>query len=438
MTSLWDSAGKSEDEVLSAVKDALGRNVDRSPREAYPIVLSFPMTHPQAVAVEAFKLALPRQPNNIITTTRHRGELEHMGSRELEREAVYMAAELCGSADPQAEVDGYITPGGSEANIQALWIARNMLCGGRLGPAHVAVVSSFGMHYSIPKACDILGLTAPHVVGCNADLSVSIEKLSAALELEYASGRRRFCIVANVGTSMTGAVDDVGAIAALLDAFEAQHDDAQCYLHVDAAFAGFALPFLDPPLRGWGFDCPRVMSITIDPHKLALAPAPAGMFLCRKDLQKYVSQRVHYLDDDVDDTISGSRSGAAAIAVWALFKSMGLSGFREMLASLMEGKDCLTSQLGETGLFEIIDSPINQFGLVVRDDVGETMHAALIALFTDPARYVLRSDMVPGDPLDLGSAPRRVWKIIVMPHLTAAQIDTFVLDIRKVGEPYVR
>jgi glutamate/tyrosine decarboxylase-like PLP-dependent enzyme len=433
VTSLWNDAGKSEAEVLGHVRDALERIVDRSPREGYPIVLSFPMTHPQAVAVEAFKLALPRQPNNIITTTRHRGELEHMGSRELEREAVYMAAELCGSSDPAAAVDGYITPGGTEANIQALWIARNMLCAGRLGPAHVAVISSFGMHYSIPKACDILGLTAPHLVGCNNDLSVSIERLGAALELEYASGRRRFCIVANVGTSMTGAVDDVGAIGALLEAFEAKHDDAQCYLHVDAAFAGFALPFLDPPVGGWGFDTARVMSITIDPHKLALAPAPAGMFLCRKDLQKYVSQRVHYLDDDVDDTISGSRSGAAAIAVWALFKSMGKSGFREMMASLMDGKACLIEQLTETGLFEIIDSPINQFGLVIRDDVGESTRDALCDLFSDASRYVLRSDMLPGDPLDLGSAPQRVWKIIVMPHLSAAQIDTLVADIRRVA-----
>ena len=92
---LWLEDGLDDAAVLARVREALDGIIDHR-HSGYPLILSFPMTRPLDIAIEAFKEAMPRQPNNIITTTNCDGEPEWAGTRELERQAVYMAAELLG------------------------------------------------------------------------------------------------------------------------------------------------------------------------------------------------------------------------------------------------------------------------------------------------------------------------------------------------------
>ena len=94
---LWPEDGLDEAAVLARVREALDGIIDHR-HPGYPLILSFPMTRPLDIAIEAFAEAMPRQPNNIITTTNCEGEPEWAGTRALERQAVHMAAELLGMA----------------------------------------------------------------------------------------------------------------------------------------------------------------------------------------------------------------------------------------------------------------------------------------------------------------------------------------------------
>jgi tyrosine decarboxylase/aspartate 1-decarboxylase len=102
---------------------------------------------------------------------------------------------------------------------------------------------------------------------------------------------------------------------------------------VDAAFGGFVLPFLKElgykPLD-FDFRLPGVCSITIDPHKMGLAPIPAGGILFRDaKMSEAISMKVPYLagGETEHSTVLGTRSGASAVAVWALLRHLGRAGY---------------------------------------------------------------------------------------------------------------
>ena len=99
------------------------------------------------------------------------------------------------------------------------------------------------------------------------------------------------------------------------------------YLHVDAAFGGYSIPFLNEigyELPKFDFSLRGVCSITIDPHKMGLAPIPTGGILFRE--KKYLdamSIETPYLTEERQSTIVGTRTGASTAATWALLKYFG-------------------------------------------------------------------------------------------------------------------
>lgn len=447
---LWPEEGMNDEAVMARVRAALDGIVDHR-NSGYPLIFSFPMTRPLEIAISAFAEAMPRQPNNIITTTNCAGEPEWAGTRELERQAIYMAAELLGMADPVAKADGYICPGGTEANLQGMWIGRNRLQ--QAGCRRIAVIASVEAHYSVMKGAELLG------IGCEVreveplqrgwvrvrresgnhglalcpvqrDGSIDLDAFRRELQSLLASGIDGIILVANAGTSHIGAVDDLPGMLAVLREQQQRSPALRWHIHVDAAFGGFALPFSDFSPAGWDFANPAVDSITIDPHKFGRTPAPAGMFICRKGQMDSVSRQVSYLHEGRDDTISGSRSGAAAVACWAAFAAMGRSGYRRQMQEMMQLKAQFVSGLNAISQLSVIDSPQNTFAFHIADDVGDAMHARLTELFNDHSRYVLRFSHVFAYERDGWQHCRPVWKVLVMPHMNEEKVGVFLSDIR--------
>lgn len=77
----------------------------------------------------------------------------------------------------------------------------------------------------------------------------------------------------------------------------------QIYIHIDAAIGGLVFPFLDNKTKY--FTNQYVQSVTVDPHKMGYVPLSAGVFLCRKGLQKHVEIPINYVEGKVDDTLTG-------------------------------------------------------------------------------------------------------------------------------------
>ena len=91
-------------------------------------------------------------------------------------------------------------------------------------------------------------------------------------------------MVGIAGTTELGLVDDIPEISKIAKSYGV-------YLHVDAALGGFIIPFLNYKNNNqlnFDFKCKGVSSITIDPHKMGLAPVPSGGIIFRK--KKYIEK----------------------------------------------------------------------------------------------------------------------------------------------------
>jgi len=212
-------------------------------------ILSSMCTRPHPVAVKAHKL--------FIGTNLGDPGLYH-GTASIER----LLVERLGTLLHFPEACGYATSGGTESNIQALRIAK------KLKPVdRPNVVVPESVHFSFEKACEMLG----------------IEMRAAPLDARYrvdcgaVAGQIDADTVALVGVAgsteygMVDPIDDLGRLAAENDIF----------FHVDAAFGGLVIPFLDRPVP-FDFAVPGVSSISVDPHTLGMATIPTGCLLVRE------------------------------------------------------------------------------------------------------------------------------------------------------------
>ena len=125
-------------------------------------------------------------------------------------------------------------------------------------------------HYSILKIARILNM--PHTtVKRQPDGEIDYDDLRDMLTVHR---DRPAIILATIGTTMRGAVDDIPAIRQIID----ELGIGEHYIHADAALSGMILPYVDDP-QPFGFDA-GINSISISGHKLIGAPLPFAVLSC--------------------------------------------------------------------------------------------------------------------------------------------------------------
>lgn len=237
-------------------------------------------------------------------------------SREMEREVVRFFAELF-NADA-GDFWGYVTNGGTEGNIYGLYLARQLYPKG-------IVYSTRETHYSVGKAIHLLGLESVEV---DATSQGEMDYFSL---VEKTAGYRQCpaIVVANIGTTMKEARDDIRKIRQVLDEVGVR----ESYVHCDAALCGPFAPFLDPRPA---FDfSDGADSITISGHKFIGAPMPCGIVVTRKTLVDRVSREIKYIGSS-DSTLGGSRNGFTPILLWYAVQSLGREGLRTRMLECQE------------------------------------------------------------------------------------------------------
>jgi len=194
---------------------------------------------------------------------------------KIEHETVRWIGERVGWP---GEFNGTFTTGGNEANFSGLALA----LAAKFPDAIEDGVASIGAqpvlyasdeaHHSLDKSAGLLGLgrKALRRIAVNENVQLDTRILAQTIESDLASGRKPFCVVATTGTTNSGAVDDLVAIAEICR----RHD---LWLHVDAAYGGSAI-FSDQH-RGLLRGIEHADSITIDPHKWMAMPLAAGVIL---------------------------------------------------------------------------------------------------------------------------------------------------------------
>ena len=278
-------------------------------------------------------------PNNIGCHTLGKSEEAFKGSQELEKEVIEVLAIDIFKAK-ENEYDGYIATGGTEANIQALWIYRNLYKKQfNASLNEMVILSSEDTHYSVNKGSNLLSIDTVSVpVDFNSREIIS-EELNNIVKNLISEGKKYFMVISNMATTMFGSVDNPDIYAEILT-----KNKVQFKIHVDGAFGGFIYPITNKEST-INFENPNVSSITIDAHKMLQAPYGTGVFLCRKGLIENVLTKEAKYVDGMDLTIVGSRSGANAIAVWMILFSYGYYGWFEKINTLLLRTEWFCQQL---------------------------------------------------------------------------------------------
>ena len=150
-------------------------------------------------------------------------------------------------------------------------------------------------------------------------------------------------IVANIGTTMKGAVDDLGAIRDVMDGLQVR----DFYIHADAALSGMILPFVPDP-QPHGFDA-GIDSMSISGHKLIGSPLPCGVVLTKKEYVAKIARSIEVVGV-MDTTIPGSRSAIAPLIIWHALQKHGLEGFRDIVTGMMDTAEYAVRRFNEAGI----------------------------------------------------------------------------------------
>ena len=340
----------SQTQIKERIADALDKNVDFQE----DTILGIPASH---LDENVFYSKMPflkdapyltsmiRNPNHIGCHTLPVSEPFFAGTQQLERELISICAEDIFKAEENS-YDGYVASGGTEANIQAMWIYRNYFIrehGAKL--SEIAIICSTDTHYSFYKAGNLLNINVYAVKVTTSSRRVTEENLINTISEVKANGVKYLIVVANMMTTMFGSVDDISLYTSVI-----ANAGLPFKAHIDGAFGGFVYPFSHQEQTDLTFLNPLVDSVTLDAHKMVQAPYGTGIFLCRKNLLQYVKTDQAQYVEGLDSTISGSRSGANAISVWMILSTYGPHGWYEKINTLMVRKNWLCKKLDHFGI----------------------------------------------------------------------------------------
>ncbi|WGU96345.1 pyridoxal-dependent decarboxylase [Paenibacillus dendritiformis] len=176
--------------------------------------------------------------------------------------------------------DGTFTTGGAEANLTAVLTAliyhfpSYAKEGLRALKAQPVMYASAESHHSLVKAARSCGLGTDslRIIPTDSQLRMNVHALQQQIAADRAAGYAPFLIIGTGGTTGSGAIDPIGALADVAE-------DEQLWLHVDAAYGGACVCV--PELLEQLHDIRRADSITFDAHKWMSVPMGAGMYLTR-------------------------------------------------------------------------------------------------------------------------------------------------------------
>ncbi|MEO6523042.1 MAG: histidine decarboxylase [Mucilaginibacter sp.] len=217
------------------------------------------------------------------------GSTYHLTSTSLELEVLAFFADLFGAK--HGEWWGYITNGGSEGNLYGLYLTRELY-------PKAMVYYSEATHYSVQKNIHLLNMPSI-VIRSQANGEIDYEDLDHMIRMHR---HLPAIVLANIGTTMTEAIDDLSGIKDTLK----KNAVTNHYIHCDGALAGSYAAFMEPRPA---FDfSDGADSIAISGHKFLGSPMPCGIVLVKKRHRDRIARAVSYIGS-MDTTISGSRNG---------------------------------------------------------------------------------------------------------------------------------
>src|SRR5256885_3554450 len=276
-----------------------------------------------------------------------------------------------------AAAGGLFVSGGSMANLTALVAARHSLLQDRVGGA--TVYFSDQTHSSVERALRVIGFAPEQIRKLPSDenFRLSIQRLREAIADDRAKGLRPFCVIANAGTTNTGAVDPLNELADLAA-------KQKLWFHIDGAFGAAAI--LSERGRALLHGLERADSISLDPHKWLFQSFECGCVLVRDAalLKSAFQIKADYLRDvhrieefnPCDYGVQLTRS-FRALKVWLSLQTFGVAAFRQAITRGFELAEVAERELRARKSWEIL-SPAQMATVCFRFGKSDELQSQLI------------------------------------------------------------
>lgn len=307
-----------------------------------------------AVLAEALVAAL-----NPQLATMARSQL----ASKIEQETVRWIGERVGWP---GDFDGTFTSGGNEANFSALALAltskfpRVMEDGVQSVPGAPVIYASAESHHSLDKSAGLLGLgrSAVRRIDVTERLQLDITKLDEAIQEDVSVGKLPFCVVATAGTTNSGVVDDIAAVATLCR----RH---KLWLHVDGAYGAAAI--FSNRHRNLVSGIEQADSITVDPHKWLAMPFSAGVVLTQHPelLKQTFGVATPYMPkigqpattDNFAISTQWSRR-MNSLKLWLTLRVHGREAYEQHIDRQLELTSWMVEQINRSPDFELLTPPM--------------------------------------------------------------------------------
>ena len=306
-------------------------------------------------------------------------------THEIEREVIARFASLMHLEQEQAW--GYVTSGGTEGNMYGIYMGRELFPDG-------VVYFSQDTHYSVLKILRVLNVRNI-MIKSQENGEIDYEDLRETIRIHRDAP---VIFMANIGSTMKGAVDDVQKVRGILDDLAVTN----AYIHADAALSGMILPFVDEP-QPYGFDA-GFDSVSISGHKLIGCPLPCGVVLTKRDYVARIARSIEYVGV-LDTTLPGSRNALTPLMMWYAFERLGMDGFRELVAEMLAVAEYAVERFSEFGV-----------------PAWRHKNSVTVVFPRPPAEVSRKWQIAP-----LGD----IAHIITMPHVTREMVNEFVDDCVK-------
>jgi tyrosine decarboxylase/aspartate 1-decarboxylase len=318
------------------------------------------------------------------------------GTKEIESRYIAFISGLLHAPKSSA---GQIVSGGTEGNITAMWIAKQLS-----GKKEILLPTS--AHFSFQKIASLMGMKL-------VEMPVTKKYVMDVAQMKKKIRTTTAAVVGLAGSTELGTIDPIPELSEICS-------DEHIFLHVDAAFGGFVIPFLKElhyKVPDFDFRLKGVSTISIDSHKMGYAAIPLGTLMVRKkQWLESISVDSPYISSEKQTGILGTRSGAPIAAAYAVARYLGHEGYKHMVQSCMEVTQYTERRIRELGLSLVMKPTMNVIGMKLKK----------------PGRVV---DRLSKKGWRVNKVERlSCIRLVLMPQITKQIIDEFIPVLKKTCE----